>query len=113
MNYTWTQLQSTIGLLATLISNFVAYGRFLCLYECLGMRLKSELGHAYGRRLGPAIMFFHVQLTLCNWMICQLDVTQAERIGAPDVYQGLHMLEVQHDITWLPTVTNVPVMLVL
>jgi hypothetical protein len=63
-----TQLRSTQGLLGALMRNLhpmvLAHGRFLHLYERLGIRLESELDHAYGRRLGPAMMVFHVQLNI-------------------------------------------------
>jgi hypothetical protein len=66
------------------------------------------LDHAYDHHLGPAVVVFHVQLAVRNWMVCQLDVLETELLDPPDFCQGLHMLEVQNNLMWLPTVTNVP-----
>jgi hypothetical protein len=91
----------------------LAYGRFLQLYERLETRLESELDPAYGCRLGPSLMVFHVQLNIRNWIVCQLDVAETECLSPPDFCQGLHMLEVQNNLMWLPSVTNVPALLAL
>jgi hypothetical protein len=56
---------------------------------------------------------FHVQLAMRNWLVCQLDVGETEYLPPPDVCQGLNMLEVQNNLMWLPTVTNVPALLAL
>jgi hypothetical protein len=58
-------------------------------------------------------MVFHVQLNIRNWISCQLDVAETECLPPPDFCQGLHMLEVQNNLMWLPTVTNVPALLAL
>jgi hypothetical protein len=72
-----TQLRSTRCLRIALIGNshpvVLAYGRFLRLYERHETRLESELGHAYGRRLGPTLVVFHVSswstiVWSVNWM---------------------------------------------
>jgi hypothetical protein len=76
----------------------VAYSRFLRLYERLETRLERELDLAYGRRLGPVLMVFHVQLTIHKWLVCQLYVTETEHLSPPDSCQGLHMLEVQNNL---------------
>jgi hypothetical protein len=89
------------------------YGRFMRLYEKLKTRLESELYCAYGRHLVPVIMVFHVQLALRNWMVCQLGVADTDRVEAPDFCQGLHMLEVQNNLIWLPILSNVHVLLAL
>jgi hypothetical protein len=102
-------------LLGALLGNslpvVVAYGRFLRLYELLETRLESELDHAYGHRLGPALMVFHVQLAIRNWLVCQLDVTETEHLSPPYFWQGLPMLEVQNNLMGLPNVTNAPAVL--
>jgi hypothetical protein len=112
-----TRLCSTWGLLGDFLGNLqtvvLPYGRFLHLYERLGTRFESELDHTYDRRLGPALMVFHVQLNIHNWIVFQLDVAETECLTPTDVCQGLHMLEVQNNIMWLPTVTNVPALLAL
>jgi hypothetical protein len=110
-----TQLRSARGMMGALMGNshpvVLAYSRFLQLYERLETRLERELDHAYGRRLGPSLMVFHVQLNIRNWIAFQLDVAETECLSPPDFCQGLHMLEVQNNLMWLPTVTNVPSML--
>jgi hypothetical protein len=112
-----TQLRSTRGILGALMGNahpvVLAYGRFLQLYERLETRFESELDHAYGHTLGPALMVFHVQLAIRNWLACQLDVAKNEYLPPPNFCQGLHILEVQNNLMWLPTTTNVPALLAL
>jgi hypothetical protein len=91
----------------------LVYGRFLRLYDRMEPLLESELDHAYGRWLGPALMVFHVQLTLRKWYMQQLDVQERNQIARPEFCQGLRMLKVQNNLMWLPTVKNVPSLLVL
>jgi hypothetical protein len=91
----------------------LAYGRFLHLYGQLETRLESELDHAYGRRLGASLMVSHVRLSIRNWIVCELDVAGTDCLSPPDFCQGLHMLQVQNNLMWLPTVTNVPAFLAL
>jgi hypothetical protein len=82
-----TQLCSTRGMFGALMGNshpmVLAYSRFLQLYERLETRLESELDHAYGCRLGPSLMVFHVQLNIGNWIACQLDVVETECLYPP------------------------------
>jgi hypothetical protein len=105
------------GLLGALLGNthsvLLAYGQFTRLYDGMETRLESKLEHAYGRRLGPALVIFHVQLDLRNWYMHQLDVQERGTIAPLDFFQGLHMLEVQNNLMRLPTVTNVPTLLAL
>jgi hypothetical protein len=112
-----TQLRSAHGLLGALMGNshpvVVAYGLFWRLYEQLETRLESKLDHVYGRRLGPALMVSRVQLKIRNWLVCQLVVAETEHLIPPYFYQGFHMLEVQNNLIWVPTVTNVPALLAL
>jgi hypothetical protein len=58
-------------------------------------------------------MVFHVQLNIQNWIACQLEVAETECLSLSDFCQGLHMLEVQNNLMWLPTVTNVPALMAL
>jgi hypothetical protein len=76
----------------------LAYGQFLRVYERLETFLESELDHAYGRRLGPALMVFHVQLVIHNWMVCRLDVAEMECLSPPNFCQGLYILQVQRNL---------------
>jgi hypothetical protein len=106
-----TQLRSDNGLLGSLLGDahpvLLTYGCFLRLYDRMETCLESELDHAYGRRLGPALVVFHFQLTLRNCYMQQLDVQDHDQIAPPDFCQGLHMLEVQNNLMWLPTFKNV------
>jgi hypothetical protein len=77
-----TQIRRTRGLLGALMGNshpvVLAYGRVLHLYDRLETRLESEPDHAYGRRLGPAMMLFYVQFTFTigssvSWMWLRLN----------------------------------------
>jgi hypothetical protein len=49
------------------------YGRFLRKYEKIIIRLESEVDQVHGRRLGLALVTFHVQLAWRNWLATQLD----------------------------------------
>jgi hypothetical protein len=88
-----------------------AYGQFLRRYRRMLTRLEFEIDHAHGRRLGPAIMTFHVQLAWRNWMVLQLDTGKTEAITPPDFGVGLTMLETQNNLMWIPSVTNIPLLL--
>jgi hypothetical protein len=86
-------------------------GQFLGLYKRLETRLESELYLAQGHRLRPALMAFHLQLAIKNWLVCQSDVAKMELLDPPEFCQGLHMIEVQNKLMWLPTMTDVPILL--
>jgi hypothetical protein len=75
-----------------------AYGRFLWRYIRMRTRLEFEIDHAHGCRLGPSIMTFNVQLAWRNWMVVQLDSGETES-------------ETQNNLMWLPSVTNVPLLI--
>jgi hypothetical protein len=105
-------MQALMGaLLGHLHPVVTAYGRFLRRYRRMLTRLEFEIDHAHRRRLGPAIMTFHVQLAWRNWMVLQLDTGETDAIDPPDFGVGLTMLETQHNLMWLPSVTNVPLLL--
>jgi hypothetical protein len=107
-----SQLHSVAGLMRALMGPkhpaLVAYGRFLRQCGRLFSRLESDIDQVYGRRLGPALVTFHVQLAWRNWMVVQLDANETVRLDPPDFTQGRNMLEVQNNLMWLPTVTNIP-----
>jgi hypothetical protein len=88
-----------------------AYGRFLRRYSRMLTRLEFEIDHAHGRRLGPSLVTFHVQLAWRNWMVVQLEAGETEAIDPPDFGTGLTMLETQNNFMWLPSITNVPMLL--
>jgi hypothetical protein len=112
-----SQLHTTAGLMGALMGTshptLIAYGRFLRKYERLFTRLESEIDQVYGRRLGPSLVTFHFQLALRNWLVVQLDANETVRLDPPDFTQDLNMLEIQNNLMWLPTVTNIPALSVL
>jgi hypothetical protein len=73
-------------------------------------RLESEVDQIHGCRLGPALDTFHVQLAWRNWLATQLETGETGWVEVPAFSQGLDMLEVQNNLKWLPTVTNVPIL---
>jgi hypothetical protein len=105
------------GLLGELLGHthpvILAYGRFMRVCDRMEPQLESELDHVYGRRLRLALVVFNVQLSLHNWYKLQLDFQERGTIEPPDVCQGMHMLKVQNNLRWLPTVMNVPNLLAL
>jgi hypothetical protein len=107
-----SQLHSTAGLMSALMGTshpaLGAYGRFLRQYDRLFTRLESEIDQVYGRRLGPSLVKFHVELAWRNWLVVQLDANETVCLDPPDFTQGLNMLEIQNNLMWLPTVTNIP-----
>jgi hypothetical protein len=107
-----SQLHSVSGLMGELMGTthptILAYGRFLRQYDRLLTRLESEIDQVYGRRLGPSLVTFHVQLAWRNWLVVQLDANKTVRLDPPAFTQGLNMMEVQNNLMWLPTINNVP-----
>jgi hypothetical protein len=87
------------------------YGRFLRKYSRMLTWIELEIDHVHGCRLGPSIMMFHVQLARWNWLVVQLDSGETESISPSDFGAGLTMLEMQNNLMWLPSVTNVPLLL--
>jgi hypothetical protein len=109
-----SQLHSSAGLMGALMGTshpaLGAYGRFLRQYDRLFTCLESEIDQVYGRRLGPSLVTFHVQLAWRNWLVVQLDANETVCLDPPDFTQGLNMLEIQNNLMWFPTVTNIPVL---
>jgi hypothetical protein len=75
--------------------------------------LESEVDQVHGRRLGPSLVTFHIQLMWRNWLVAQLDAAQTNWVDPPVFGVGLSMLEAHDNLMWLPTVTNVPLLLAL
>jgi hypothetical protein len=107
-----SQLHSTAGLMGALMGTshpaLGKYGRFLRQYDRLFTRLESEIDQGYGRRLGPSLVTFHVQLAWRDWLVVQLYANETVCMDPPDFTQGLNMLEIQNNLMWLPTATNIP-----
>jgi hypothetical protein len=116
---TWNEARSQLlgmqSLMGALLGNghpaVTDYGRFLRRYSRMLTCLEFEIDHAHGRRLGPSLMMFHVQLAWRNWMVVQLEAGETEAIDPPDFGTGLTMLETQNNLMWLPPITNVPMLL--
>jgi hypothetical protein len=116
---TWNEARSQLlgmqALMGALLGNghpaVTDYGRFLRRYSRMLTRLEFEIDHARGRRLGPSLMTFHIQLAWRNWTVVQLDSGETEAIDPPDFGTGLTMLETQNNLMWLPSITNVPMLL--
>jgi hypothetical protein len=109
-----TQLHSSQALMGALLGVehplVEAFGRFLRQYDRLMTRLESEVDQVHGRRLGPSLVTFHIQLMWRNWLVAQLDAAQTDWVDPPVFGVGLSMLEAQNNLMWLPTVTNVPLL---
>jgi hypothetical protein len=86
---------------------------FLQQFNNLQTRLEGELELAYDSRLAPSIGVFHVQLIWRNWFLLQLDVEERHHLPVPDVCSGLNVIQAQNNLSWLPTVMNVPTLLAL
>jgi hypothetical protein len=116
---TWNEARSQLlgmqALMGALLDSghpaVTAYGCFLRRYRRMLTRLEFEIEHAHGRRLGPSLMTFHVQLAWRNWMVAQLEAGETEAIDPPDFGTGLTILETQNNLMWLPSITNVPLLL--
>jgi hypothetical protein len=101
------------ALLGTLHPDVTVYGHFLRRYNRMLIRLEFEINPAHGRRLGPSLVAFRVQLAWRNCMVVQLEAGEREPIDPPDFGAGLAMVETHNNIRWLPSVTNVPMLLTL
>jgi hypothetical protein len=112
-----TQLHSSQALMGALLGVehplVGSYGRFLRQYNRLMTRLESEVDQVHGRQLGPSLVTFHIQLMWHNWLVAQLDAAQTDWVDPLVFGVGLSMMEAQNNVMWLPTVTNVPLLLAL
>jgi hypothetical protein len=71
---TWNEARSQLLGLQALMGDILGnghpavtdYGRFLRRYSRLMTHFEFEIDHAHGRRLGPSLMTFHVQLAWRN-----------------------------------------------
>jgi hypothetical protein len=112
-----TQLYSSQALMGALLGVdhplVGAYGRFMRQYDRLVTRLESEVDQVHGRRMGPSLVTFHIQLMWRNWLVAQLDASETMWVDPPVFGVGLSMMEAQNNLMWLPTVTNIPLLLAL
>jgi hypothetical protein len=116
---TWNESRSQLLVVRALMGALLGpshpvvgtYGQFLWRYSTMLARLEFEIDHVHGQPLGPSIMTFYVQLAWRNWMVVQPNSGETEPIDPPDFGAGLSMLETQNNLMWLPSVTNVPMLL--
>jgi hypothetical protein len=87
-----TQLHSSQALMGSLLGVdhplVGAYDRFLRQYDRLMTRLESEVDQVHGRRLGPSLVTFHIQLMWRNWLVAQLDAAETMWVEPPCVWCG-------------------------
>jgi hypothetical protein len=73
-------------------------------------RLHWELDSTHGQRLGPPLIVFHTQLIWRAWFFKQISTGQTRVIAAPDFCHGLDTFDMHNNLSWLPSVSNVPVL---
>jgi hypothetical protein len=87
-----TQLHSIESLMGTLLGGdhpvVEAYGRFLRKYGRLMTLLESEVDQVHGRRIGPSLVTFHIQLMWRNSLAAQLDAVENMWVDPPCVWCG-------------------------
>jgi hypothetical protein len=66
-----------------------------------------------GARLGPPLFVFHLQLILRDWFLDQTRTGQAANIPAPDFGYFLKLFDRQNNLSWLPSVMNIPALFAL
>jgi hypothetical protein len=76
-------------------------------------RLESKVDQVHGCRLRPSLVTFHIQLMWRNWLVAQMDAAETTWAEPPVFGMGLSMMETHQNLMWLPTVTNVPLLLAL
>jgi hypothetical protein len=117
--HTWNEAVSKLlgmkCLMGTLLGHphptSTEYGLFFIRYSRMLTRLDFEIDYTHGQRLGPSLVIFNVQLAWRNWTMLQLDSGEIVLINPPDFGAGLAMVETQNNLMWLPSVTNVPLLL--
>jgi hypothetical protein len=75
-------------------------------------RVESRLQHAmdveFGPCLAPALFVFHLQLIERDWFEEQIRTGQRFVLHAPEFAEHLRTFERQNNLSWLPSVSNVP-----
>jgi hypothetical protein len=56
----------------------------------------------------PPLMVFHTQLIWRSWFVKQLSTGQTRVIAAPDFCHALDAFSMHNNLSWLPSVSNVP-----
>jgi hypothetical protein len=112
-----TQLRCTLALLGALCGDDHAVPATWCSmlrqYEHVEARIIHEMDAEVGARPGPPLFVFHLQLILRDWFVDQTRTGQAALIPAPYFGYYLKLLDLQHNLNWLPYVTNIPALFAL
>jgi hypothetical protein len=82
-------------------------------YERVEARIIHEMDTEVGARLGPPLFVFHLQLILRDWFVDQMRTGQAAIIPAPDFGYYLKLFDRQNNLSWFPSVTNIPALFAL
>jgi hypothetical protein len=83
------------------------YSDYLSRLDDMESRLRWDLDSTHGQRF-PPLMVFHTQLIWRSWFVKQLSTGQTRVIAAPDFCHGLDAFDVHNNLSWLPSVSNVP-----
>jgi hypothetical protein len=86
------------------------YQNYLSRLDELESRLRWEFDSAHGKRLGPPLMVFHVQLNWRAWFVKQLSTGETKVIPAPDFCHGIDAFDMHNNLSWVPSVANIPVL---
>jgi hypothetical protein len=93
------------ALLGTTHPVLMCYKVFLRKYDLMEPRVRREFELVHGPPLGPALMVFHVQLMWRSWLADQ--ISSDTHMPLPDSCTGLHTLEQNNNLSWVPSCTNV------
>jgi hypothetical protein len=112
-----TQLRCTLALLGALCGDehaiTAAWRSMIRQYERVEARIIHEMYTEVGARLGPHLFVFHLQLISRNWFADQTRKGQASIIPAPDFGYYLKLFDRQNNLSWLPSVMNIPTLFTL
>jgi hypothetical protein len=112
-----TQLRCTLALLGALCGDDhavpAAWRSMLRQYERVEARIIHEMDTEVGARLGPPLFVFHLQLILRDWFVDQMRTGQAAIVPAPEFGYYLKLFDRQNNLSWLPSVTNIPALFAL
>jgi hypothetical protein len=84
------------------------YNAYLSRLDEMESRLRWELDSTHGQRLGSPLMVFHTQLIWRSWFVKQLATGQTRVIAAPNFCHGMDVFDMHNNLSWLPSVSNVP-----
>jgi hypothetical protein len=111
------QLRCTFALLSALCVDdhavYATLSSMLQQYERGEARIIHEIDTEVGARLGPPLFVFHLQLILRDWFVDQMRAGQAAIIPAPYFGYYLKLFDCQNNLSWLPSLTNIPALFAL